>query len=630
MTKTRSPTRRPGRRWLNAGLLLVGLALLGCQPQQYRQQADKAAAKHIDTAQKKALGQTEPFTIDQPSNTLRRRLLNEQNLQMTGPASFGADRLEPPKRWPEKNTPKRQALTDPPVPPWNKDQPVRLSLRQALMVAGNNNRSYQDQKESVFRTALDVELELDQFRNTYTGLLDSLLSTDQAGDTTTGFEQTAEASVTRTLKQGATLSQRLVFDLAQLLSNGGDASAALFYDGSIQIPLLRGAGEHIVAEPLTQAKRNLIYDIWDLQRFRRQLVVDVVGEYLSVLQAQDRVMNAEQNYKNLVVSQRRAQALFEADQLDRVQLDQNRQQVLSARDRWIREQDNYARQLDAFKQTLGLPTDARIRLDREELDRLAASARERLAGDLPQADSAAMEDIPAADAPVELEQPSSEGAGPFEMPPRRAIGLALENRRDLQVQKGQVYDAQRNVIIAADALEAGLTLTADAQFGERRSLGSAGLSDGDFTPSDGFYSTGLLLDLPLERTAESLDYRDSYINLTQQVRDVQSLEDEIKFNLRDQLRILQQQRQSYQIQAVALEVARRQAEQTSMFLEEGRAGVEIRDVLEAEADLLQARNAVTAALVEYRVAELALQRDMGVLQVTEKGLYDEFTPQSAG
>ena len=50
-----------------------------------------------------------------------------------------------------------------------------------------------------------------------------------------------------------------------------------------------------------------------------------------------------------------------------------------------------------------------------------------------------------------------------------------------------------------------------------------------------------------------------------------------------------------------------------MFLEAGRA--EIRDLLESQEDLLSAQNELTAAIISYRVAELELQRDMGVLQV---------------
>jgi outer membrane protein TolC len=61
-----------------------------------------------------------------------------------------------------------------------------------------------------------------------------------------------------------------------------------------------------------------------------------------------------------------------------------------------------------------------------------------------------------------------------------------------------------------------------------------------------------------------------------------------------------------------------------MFLDAGRA--QIRDLLEAQDALLSAQNALTASVVSYRVAELAIQRDTGVLEVDEKGLWQEYSP----
>ena len=45
-------------------------------------------------------------------------------------------------------------------------------------------------------------------------------------------------------------------------------------------------------------------------------------------------------------------------------------------------------------------------------------------------------------------------------------------------------------------------------------------------------------------------------------------------------------------------------------------------------DFLQTRPgaALTAALVDYRVAELQLQRDLGVLQIDSQGLWHEYIP----
>jgi len=78
-----------------------------------------------------------------------------------------------------------------------------------------------------------------------------------------------------------------------------------------------------------------------------------------------------------------------------------------------------------------------------------------------------------------------------------------------------------------------------------------------------------------------------------------------------------------QIKAVAL--AAKRVRSTDLFLQAGRA--QIRDVLDSQEALLNAQNALTAAIVSYRIAELNLQRDMGVLQVAANGLWKEYTPE---
>jgi len=41
---------------------------------------------------------------------------------------------------------------------------------------------------------------------------------------------------------------------------------------------------------------------------------------------------------------------------------------------------------------------------------------------------------------------------------------------------------------------------------------------------------------------------------------------------------------------------------------------------------LVSQNLLTTAVVNYRIAELAMQRDMGVLQIDEDGLWQEYLP----
>ena len=281
----------------------------------------------------------------------------------------------------------------------------------------------------------------------------------------------------------------------------------------------------------------------------------------------------------------------------------------------------YQRRLDAFKLTLGLPTDADIELDRAELEALAARA-ERI---IPAEEARDLEGpAEAADAPIHLVPPGEGIAGPYEIEEIGATRVALESRLDLRVALGQVHDAQRGVAIAADQLRADITLLGSGSAGEGRNLSTADRDDTNLRPGDGLYSALLTLDLPLERTAERNEYRVSLIRFEQAVRDLQELEDEVKLAVRNRLSELLEARESIRIQALSVAVAKRRVDSTNLFLEAGRA--EIRDVLEAQESLVSAQNALTAALVNYRVGELSLQRDLGVLAVDEKGLWTEYTP----
>ena len=624
--KIRKCGEAPGTRPIAACLLLLLAGLIGaCSPESYRLDADKVAADHIAAKQQEALGRREPFTIETPVDTLRRRLISGQELPTAGPASLGTDQLEPPKHWPKGKVTERLAPEIQHAPPWESDAPLRLSLTQSLQVSARNSREYQSRKEQVFRAALAFDLEQDAFDNTYTGLLNSLLSTDQSGgDSVTGVENDFDAGVTRRLKSGAVLAGRLVIDVAKLLSSTRESSLGLFADATVTIPLLRGSGKHIVTEPLTQAERDLIYAIWSFERFKRTFAVQVASEFLSVLRQFDQGDNATENYRRLVLSSRRARRLHEAGDLEKVQVDQALQDELRARDSWIAARSSHERALDRFKLTLGLPTDAAIDLDQKELDRLATAAQEVLG--FAANEEPAPQQSPRVDTPIELDEPSRQG-GRHEMDERKAIRLALMRRLDLAAALGAIVDAQRRIVVTADALKAGLALTGSVSAGERRGIGSADLDDAQLRPEHGSYSAGLAIDLPWERTEERNLYRQSIINLEQATRNLQELEDQIKLDVRDRLRELLRAREGYMIQARSVELAKQRVRSTELFLEAGEA--QIRDLLEANEDLLSAQDARTAALVDYRVAELELQRDMGVLEVDHAGLWTEYQTHDA-
>jgi len=599
-------------------LLLVSLIFvpLGCRtPVEHRSEADKVAAEIITAKQKEALGETEPFSIERPSDILRRRLLEQQNLAVSSEASLGTDQLKPVEHWPDPDYKRPKSSGNSEDLPIEPNKPVKLSLVQALQVGARNSLEYQSRKENVFRTALALDLTRHNFENIFNAGADSELSTDT---TATNLDSSAAGGVSRTLKNGIDMSSSIAVNLMNLLTQGGASSLGLSADASVSIPLMRGSGEHIASEPLTQAERNVIYELWYFERYKRTFSVSVARGYFNVLRQMDGVSNSEDNYRSAVASSRWSRRRADAGRIREIEVDQAIQRELSARNNWISSKEQLKSTLDSFKNTIGLPTDAQIVLDPNDLVQLRSRASVILEGMRTESRQGISETAPPADAPIELIPASYEDAGPMEIDESLAVKLALENRLDLQEAIGTVYDAQRDVVVRADALRAGLTLGGTGFVSDTD-------DDGNLRFDRGQYAALLTLDLPAERTRERNEYRNSLLNLEQATRSVQSLEDQIKLSIRSELRTLLVSRESLKIQAQSVVVAEKRVLSSTIFLEAGRS--QIRDLLESQDSLLAAQNSLTRAVVDYRIAELEMQRDMGLLKVNEQGLWREFSPE---
>lgn len=745
--------RRPLPPTIAASAACVASLIAGCIPPQYAaRDADRAAYDIIEQKQQAALGRTEPFTIELPEDQLRRKLMLDQHLPAAGPASFGRAFLPPVPKEPEgvsENLPlppeaevvdrpavrvtgvnalnlstdiflaqigsdptaRRPDVSDPPgtgivlgppAPTAEPLPPLLLTLLDALQVGARNSRQYQAQKEQVYLTALALDLERDQFEFRFAGTLDADVAADFEGQDTAGVVVTPALGVDKVFKSGAILSTRIGLDLARLLTGDGGESLGVIADASLTIPLLRGAGVEVVTEPLQQAERDAIYAIWDFERFKRTFAVDVTRRYYNVLQSLDQITNARATYERLRENSARSRALYEEGRLPAVQVDQVVSNQINARERVILAEQRYEQQLDEFKVFLGLPADARVVLDTNELRALEPLA-ERVLGPVAERETAAdfarggavgTGDAPAtepdrdlnpgADAPLDPEarrerdarldqdaldeaispttQPGPttgpdvtlpEPVDPADINERlgedadvevpgvateladatsfydkvdveyraEAIRIALANRLDLAVTYGGVADAQRVTVVAADRLNAVLDLVGSADYSDRRGAFSGGAANGQLRFDEGSYRLGLRLDLPIERTAERNQYRQSLIALDRAVRAAQEAEDNVKLDVLRALRDLRVAAEDLKIQALAIEVAQRRVELANALLNLGRG--ETRDVTEAEQDLVNAQDSFTRSLVDFRLAELELRRDLGVLEVDETGLYAE-------
>ena len=310
------------------------------------------------------------------------------------------------------------------------------------------------------------------------------------------------------------------------------------------------------------------------------------------MQENDRSFNALRNYETLVASTERATSMAKAGRLPELQLDQTRQNQLRAYDRSVSARQGAAQSLDSFKLSLGLPPDASVDLLRDAFTELIRSAEER----------------------------NNDDAAP--LPDTQSVIInALQTRLDMRTAEGRIQDAQRAIVVAADALRAELSLLGSASFGSGRSLGSASEADATLKLSEGFLSSLISIDLPFERTAERNAFRNRITDLERAIRSAQKQEDTIKLQVLSGVRNLTESRESISTQIEAVRLAERRQRSTGLLLQAGRA--EMRDILEAEESLLSVRNALTDAIVRYRLAELRLQRDVGILQVSDNGFAQE-------
>lgn len=466
----------------------------------------------------------------------------------------------------------RQRLVTGPPP----EEPIRLDLVGSLETAAENSRDFANARESVYLAALDLTLARHNFAIRYFDSGTAELVADDGEDTETGTVDNA-FSIVRNLETGGAIALALSTSLFRIFSSPTDNAAMSTLSLAITQPILRGAGKVVATENLTQAERDAVYAVRSFERFKQDLSVSVASEYFRVLQAADAVENERANYENARIALVRTQSLSAAGRLPQFQVDQAKQAELLARESVVDAEENFNSRLDSFRVTLGLPPDKNVVLDEGDLDRLAEA-----------------------------------GLKAVDVAPERAVSEALENRLDLMNAYEQAEDAVRRIAVAENALEMGLDLIAGASWDTSNNRPAA------FEFGEGRYSIGVEFDLPLDRKAQRNAYRASIIEAQRRQRDAEEAEDSVKLDVRDALRRLRQARESYEIQKVSVDLATTTIKSTTLFLDAGRA--DTRDLLDANSDLVRAKNSLTQALVTHEITLLELSRDMGTLQVDDTGL----------
>jgi outer membrane protein TolC len=569
--------------------LALSLAITGCTAAHYKASADREVYSIVKQKTSFVPGMARSFTID-PSPMSEQRVCPPATAP-AGPAS------------PTPAAPAAPAAAGQTVPAAGAQAPAGagaaqpagaakatlISLAKALEIAAYNSRTYQSQKESVFLSALTLTSQRFNFGPQFSGTGGGAY-TDTGTGTSDSISGNTALGLTWLLKTGTQISTELSTDFSRTINGHPVEASSSLFNFTVTQPILQGAGVAVTA-PLTQAERNVVYQMRSFVEFRRQFFVQVLSDYYGVLENLQVLANQEENYQSLKYARDQAQALSEAGKLPTFQVDQAQQNMLQAEDNVLRARQSYESSLDSFKFELGLPPEANVELDPAELQRLTQEKAEAL--------------------PFTLDQ---------------AVAMALDDRLDLMTANDQVEDAQRNVAVAANGLLPALNLdagTSSTTSGTNQPL--------NFTSNTTNFNAGFTVDLGLTRLNQRNTYRSSLISLDLSTRNQCQVRDSVVQQVRNTWRQFQRTNSSYRIASASVDLARRQVDSTEMLLQAGRAI--IRDVLDAQSALLSAQNNLAAAIVDYRVARLDLAVNMDILYVSETGQlkesFDEyFRPQS--
>jgi len=518
----------------------ISLGMVGaCSPQQYKAQADKEVYNIIDSKWQPSFGTKVNYTIsDVPPS----------------PNDIQIDENEPPRV---------------------------ISLAEAVAIATANNRQYQTQKEQLYLAALDLTGERYKYALRWFGTIDGSYIDNKRNGEDFSLQGSEGVNTTELLLNGAIVNASLMIDWLRFLTGDPRTTLGAVLSGDLAIPLLGSGAGKVARESLTQAERNVLYQIRSFNRYRKTFVVSIVNDYYNVLQRRDEVLNAKSNYDMQVESKRRLDMYAEAGRVARIQVDEAEQSMLRAENNWVVAQQRYEQALDQFKIRLALPADAQIQLDPNELDALRNMG---------------------------ISEPN--------YPLNAAVVTALTHRLDLANSGDRIDDAARNVKLAAEGLDVQLNLVGSAEVG---SAGNTRFIRLQF--QRGTYRMGWEADLPCDRKIERNNYRRALITLTQQQREYENDVDQVKLQVRNAYRQLREQAESYRIQKLSLDLAKARVESNRLLLDAGR--IEVRLLLDSQNALLRAQNDFTAALVAHTIAKLNFFRDIGVLQVRPDGMWEE-------
>lgn len=396
--------------------LCVLLFASGCARSWYREQADREAADVVAEKVIATVGpvESEPFSITPGPES---RLYDSTDpdhppLPPDDPASHNlmhtVDDKDGYSGWHENGE-----LTKVDSENWrdwlprDADGVVALNMADVVKVARSHSRSFQQEREDLYLSALDVTFERFRFDTQFFAGTDTEFRHrgKERGSTNT-LDTESGARLQQLSATGTSLVVGLANSLVWQFSGSGSEVIGTMFDFSIVQPLLRFGGRARVLEGLTQSERTLLANVRQMEQFQQGFFVNVVtgrnsgsgpirrgavgqsglgliagspsgrtgasdaGGYLGLLQDLQQIRIQETNVTGLRDSLAVLEATFDAGRLSNsLQVFQARQALYNAQSSLLSSRAAFQSKLDSFKIDIGLPPDLPLQIQDSLLDR---------------------------------------------------------------------------------------------------------------------------------------------------------------------------------------------------------------------------------------------------------------------
>jgi len=542
------------RRWLPKLMASGLLALAGCSARHYRLSADKEVYATINQKAPFVTNMEPKFTIEQTNHLdlsgLRTVIETNAFLGAAAASELGAG---------------------------------VLSLEEALALAVRYSRTYQDNKEQLFLTALSLTLARHQWTPLFSaggsGSVNYERSTSDNLAENYNAHGTGSGGLDWLIRDIGKISVAATTDFLRYLAGSPNTVSSSQIGLTFTHPLLQNAGYQVELENLTQAERDLMYQLRSFVLFRKSFSVQTAAAYYGVLSNRDAARNSYLNWQSSRHAAERTRALAAEGRTTQTDLGRIEQQELSAENGWIDAVRTYQSALDNFKIQLGLPVEAKVVLDDREL------------------------------AILTIRQPK--------MGAEDAIKVALAARPDYQTAADQVAYSARKVKVAQNQLKTQLDFVATG--GLQGGPQNSGFARPGFAHS--YWSAGANVNLPLDRQAERNNYRAALISQEQATRARDLLRDTISQQVRESWRSLEQARRNYEISQIGVKLAERRVEEQELLADLGRARA--LDQVDAQNALLSSKDQLTQALVSHTIDRLQFWYNLGILYIKDHGQWED-------